>query len=38
MKLRIRLRMRGGKLLGSRVIELPPAARERSRHRVPRAA
>ena len=36
MKLRIRLRMKDGKLLGSRVVE--HAHRERARRRVRRAA
>jgi len=38
MKLRIRLRMKDGKLLGSRVVELSARAKERTRRRVPRAA
>jgi hypothetical protein len=36
MKLRIRLRMKGGKLLGSRVVEVPPQARHRARRHVAR--
>jgi len=37
MKVRIRLRMKNGKLMGSRVVELCPQARRRARHHVPRA-
>lgn len=38
MKLRIRLRMKNGKLLGSRVVEVPEQARRRMRRHVARAA
>ena len=37
MKIMNRLRIKGGKLMGSRVIEVPEAAKERARHRVRRA-